>query len=105
MGPMGLLSSYFAGWSVNHFKIKNLMILGFLISAIAPIPAAVMSESTSYWASIFPSCMIGVIGISLVYNVVSISMMASVPPAAKSLAGGTYIVPERYDTRRGRPAC
>lgn len=85
---MGLATSYFAGWSVNHFKIKNLIILGFALSMISAVPAAVMKPTTSYWASVFPASMIGVTGISVVYNVVSISMMSSVPPAAKSLAGG-----------------
>ncbi|KAL7409673.1 major facilitator superfamily domain-containing protein [Mrakia frigida] len=80
MGPMGLLASYFAGWCVV-FPLP-------LLSMISPIPAAVMSRDTSFWASIFPSSILGVVGISIVYNVVSISMMSAVPPAAKSLAGG-----------------
>ena len=67
MGPMGLLASYFAGWSVNHFKIKNLIIFGMLLSMISPIPAAVMTLDTSFWASIFPSSILGVVGISIVY--------------------------------------
>lgn len=67
MGPMGLLASYFAGWSVNHFKIKNLIIFGMLLSMISPIPTAVMKVETNFWASIFPSSILGVVGISIVY--------------------------------------
>ncbi|CDZ97541.1 Predicted transporter (major facilitator superfamily) [Phaffia rhodozyma] len=88
MGVAGALASYTISVSINYVKIKTLMLIGLTICFVSVLPAALVKPDTSFWQGVFPSSMLGVVGISLVYNVVSVSMMSSVPPSAKSLAGG-----------------
>lgn len=84
--------------------------IGLALSFISVIPVAVMKVEHGFWGTVFPGTMIGgassthsglgdrcnrltsisllVIGISIVYNAISVALMASVPPEARSLAGG-----------------
>lgn len=76
-----MLASFFVGWAVNVWNVKRILIAGLALSLASGVSLATMKVTTSYWASVFPTCMLGVVGISLVYNVVSISMMASPDPS------------------------
>lgn len=88
MGVFGFITSIVIGTFIARFQIRTLLILGMLLNTITMIPIAVMQSNSSFWVSAFPVSLMGVVGISITYNTVSIAMMAAVPPAARSLAGG-----------------
>ncbi|GAA5943159.1 hypothetical protein JCM1841_000988 [Sporobolomyces salmonicolor] len=87
-GVVGFIVSIATGYFVERVSIKVITLAGLGISIAATIPVALMTPESSFWAKEFVSSVLGVIGISLTYNVLTIALVGAVPPGAKSLAGG-----------------
>lgn len=84
MCPISIFTCIGIGFAIDRFPPKAILFLGLLAMVLAPISAGVMKPETSFWASVFPVAIIGVAAISVVYNVVSILMLAAVPPYVSS---------------------
>lgn len=80
MCPISIVTCISIGLAIDRYPPKAILFGGLLGCIVTPIPAAVMDADTSFWASVFPVAVIGVAAISIVYNVVSILMLAAVPP-------------------------
>lgn len=59
MGVFGAAASYAIGVGVNYFQIKTLVLVGLALCFISVIPAAVMDPAQGFWATIFPSSILG----------------------------------------------
>ncbi|TIB61369.1 hypothetical protein E3P77_04013 [Wallemia ichthyophaga] len=88
MGAVGIIFSLTVGPIVERFPIKPVLILGYMCLVAAPYPAAFTPVGGSFWAYVLPTAIVGIIGTSYAHNIGTISLVASVPPQAKSLAGG-----------------
>ncbi|KKY24998.1 putative mfs transporter [Phaeomoniella chlamydospora] len=89
MGIAGFTTSITMGSMVDRFNVKHLLLAGTVVCMIAPIPAALIKTGdVDFWKHVFPSSILGVVGVSIVYVSVSVIMLASVPVNVKSLCGG-----------------
>lgn len=88
MGVVGICFSLMVGPLVERFPIKPILIVGYIFLVASPYPAAFTPVHGSFWAYVLPTAIIGIIGVSFAHNVGTIALVASVPPQAKSLAGG-----------------
>ncbi|KAF5346797.1 hypothetical protein D9758_015728 [Tetrapyrgos nigripes] len=88
MGIIGLIANLSAGYAVEKFDMKTLLIFGFLVASLGTLPAAFVKAGDNFFPLVFPTTMLCVIGVSLSYNVASIALVSAVPSTAKSLAGG-----------------
>ncbi|TIB72294.1 hypothetical protein E3Q23_03455 [Wallemia mellicola] len=88
MGAVGICFSLMVGPIVEKFPIKPVLIIGYICLVAAPFPAAFTPVGGSFWAYVLPTAIIGIIGTSFCHNIGTIALVASVPPQAKSLAGG-----------------
>lgn len=86
MCPISIITCISIGLAIDRYPPKAILFGGLLACIVTPIPAAVMGPDTSFWASVFPVAVVGVAAISIVYNVVSILMLAAVPPCAFCLS-------------------
>lgn len=71
MGFVGGATSIMTGRIVHKYSIRTLLAFGMLVCTVTLIPACVMSTHTSFWISVFPSAILGVIGVSIAYNTAS----------------------------------
>jgi predicted MFS family arabinose efflux permease len=71
MGFFGAATSIITGRIVHRYSIRTLLAFGMLVCTVTLIPACVMSPHTSFWISVFPSAILGVIGVSIAYNTAS----------------------------------
>lgn len=81
MGFFGAVTSIITGRVVHKYSIRTLLAFGMLVCTVTLIPSCVMSHNTSFWISVFPSAILGVIGISIAYNTASmwVFLVASFP--------------------------
>ncbi|GAA5878624.1 hypothetical protein JCM1840_003531 [Sporobolomyces johnsonii] len=87
-GVVGFIMCIATSYFVEQVSIKVITLAGLGISIVATIPVALMTPESNFWAKEFVSSVLGVIGIALTYNVLTIALVGAVPPGAKSLAGG-----------------
>ena len=73
MGAIGLIASVATGRVAHAVPVRVLLTTGMLVCAITPIPIAIMKPETSFWLSCFPTSILGVTGISISYNSISIA--------------------------------
>lgn len=89
MGCTGFILSLSMSRLLDRFNTKVLLISGMAICAVAPIPSALMKEGDiNFWKHVFPTTVIGVAGITIVYCTITVVLLASVPLNVKSLCGG-----------------
>lgn len=89
MGATGFCISMAMGYLVDRVNVKFLLLLGMLLSTIAPISAATMTpEDMSFWKHILPASMLGVAGVTVGYCTITVVLLSSVPVNVKSLCAG-----------------
>jgi hypothetical protein len=89
MGLVGGILSVAMGSTVSRFNTKYLVLVGMALCVIAPLPYCFMSPGDiSFWKHVFPTSVIGVVGVTIAYCTVRIFMLSSVPVNAKSLCAG-----------------
>jgi nitrate/nitrite transporter NarK len=77
----GILVNVFAGLVLHRFNNKLLTGIGALAYLGSAILLATMKEGSSYWAFIFPSLLLSVIGADLQFNVANVSLPGPRPPS------------------------
>lgn len=89
MGCTGFVFSLAMSRMLEYFNTKALLITGMAICAIAPIPSALIKDGDiNFWRHVFPTTIIGVAGVTIVYCTITVVLLASVPVNVKSLCGG-----------------
>jgi len=89
MGATGFIFSVSMGYLLEWVDTKLLLLVGLALCTIAPISSAMISEgNTNFWLHIFPTTLIGVAGVTIVYCTMTVALLASVPVNVKSLCGG-----------------
>ena len=91
MGATGFLTGLAMPYLLDHVNTKLLMVVGMVACAAAPISAALLGDSSSgsdFWDHVFPTSIIGVAGVTIVYGTITVVLLASVPVNVKSLCGG-----------------
>lgn len=75
----GILVNIVAGFILHKVNNKILTAIGALAYTIASLLLALMKEDSSYWAFVFPSLILAVVGADLEFNVANVS-----PPSMPS---------------------
>ncbi|UQC76161.1 major facilitator superfamily transporter [Colletotrichum lupini] len=89
MGATGFIFSLSMSRMLEIFNTKLLLVIGMAICAIAPIPSALMrQDDLNFWKHVFPTTVMGVAGVTIVYYTITVVLLASVPVNVKSLCGG-----------------
>lgn len=89
MGATGFCLSMAMGYLVDRVNVKALLLLGMLLSTVAPISAATMTPSDmSFWKHVLPSTILGVAGVTIGYCTITVVLLQSVPVNVKSLCAG-----------------
>lgn len=86
----GILVNIIAGMVLHKVNNKILTGIGALSYLGSALLLANIKEGSSYWAFIFPSLLLSVIGADLQFNVANMYVMSSLPPHQQSLAGGIF---------------
>ena len=71
----GILVNIIAGLILHRVSNKLLAGIGSLAYLGSVLLLAVMEEGSSYWAFIFPSLLLSVIGADLQFNVANVSLL------------------------------
>lgn len=89
MGVTGFCISMLMGHLVDRMNIKFLLMLGMLLSTLAPISAATMApDDLNFWKHILPATVLGVAGVTIGYCTITVVLLSSVPVNVKSLCAG-----------------
>jgi nitrate/nitrite transporter NarK len=75
----GILVNVVAGFILHKVSNKLLAGIGSLAYFLAVLLLATMSEDSSYWAFIFPSLLLSVVGADLQFNVANVCLVVSHP--------------------------
>ncbi|TVY73148.1 putative MFS-type transporter [Lachnellula suecica] len=86
----GIAVNVVAGLILHRVSNKLLMGIGAIAYVGAALLLATMKADSSYWAFIFPSLLLSVVGADLHFNVANMYVMSSLPPGQQSLAGGIF---------------
>ncbi|KIW67534.1 hypothetical protein PV04_06778 [Phialophora macrospora] len=84
----GLILSTVVGFILHLVPGRLLLTLSCLGAIGAELLLALVPEGGNYWAWVFPSCILGTIGIDLAYNLMSVFITTQLPKARQGLAGG-----------------
>ncbi|TEY58622.1 hypothetical protein BOTCAL_0205g00040 [Botryotinia calthae] len=89
MGATGFIFSMSVGKILERYNTKNVLLVGMLMMMASPIPAALLtSTSTSFWSHVLPTSLLVVAAVTIVYCSCTIILLSSVPVSVKSLCGG-----------------
>lgn len=89
MGCTGFIFSLGMSRALEHINTKLLLVVGMTICAIAPIPGAIMkADDLNFWKYVFPTTVLSVAGVTIVYCTITVVLLSSVPINAQSLCGG-----------------
>lgn len=89
MGATGFTISMLMGTLVDRVNIKLLLMLGMLLSTVAPLSAATMApDDLNFWKHILPATVLGVAGVTVGYCTITVVLLSSVPNNVKSLCAG-----------------
>ncbi|KAM0548048.1 hypothetical protein ACHAPJ_010106 [Fusarium lateritium] len=89
MGATGFVTSLAMSKVVQRFNTKALLVVGMAICAIAPVSSALIKdEDKDFWKHVFPTTVLGVFGVTIVYCTITVVLLSSVPNGVKSLCGG-----------------
>ncbi|KAH8682778.1 aminotriazole resistance protein [Tricladium varicosporioides] len=86
----GILINIIAGLILHRVNNRLLTAIGALAYAGSSALYATMGTGSSYWAFIFPSLLLSVVGADFQFNVANMYVMSSLPPHQQSLAGGIF---------------
>ncbi|GHJ84404.1 hypothetical protein NliqN6_0806 [Naganishia liquefaciens] len=104
-GVQGFIITLTCGPLLQRFTTKQIIVTGLGLSILANIPSALVKPYQSFWGSTFLSMMIAVTGVSWAYNVLAISLVASVPAGIKSMSGGLINTAFQIGTAVGLSLC
>ncbi|KAH9832715.1 Major Facilitator Superfamily [Teratosphaeria destructans] len=90
MAVVGFLVNTLAGLTLHRISNKLLMLIGAAAYTVGFLLAALNTHSSSYWAFLFPSFILLVIGADLEFNVANMYVMSSMPAHQQSIAGGIF---------------
>ncbi|KAL1387439.1 major facilitator superfamily transporter [Phyllosticta capitalensis] len=89
MGATGFIFSLSMSRVVEKCNTKATLIVGMIVCAVAPIPAALIKDGDiDFWKHVFPTTILGVAGVTIGYCTITVVLLASVPVNVKSLCGG-----------------
>lgn len=89
MGATGFCLSMLMGTLVDRVNTKVLLLIGMLLSTLAPVSAAIMPlDNPSFWTHILPATILGVAGVTIGYCTITVVLLSSVPDNVKSLCAG-----------------
>ncbi|KAI9827986.1 MAG: hypothetical protein M1819_006829 [Sarea resinae] len=87
---MGIIVNIIAAFILHKVSNKLLMGIGAVSYLISFILLGVQKQHIIYWALIFPSLILVVVGADLEFNVANMYVMSSLPPHQQSIAGGIF---------------
>lgn len=90
MGCTGFVFSLGMSRALEVCNTKWLLVAGMAVCALSPIPGALMSEgdAVSFWRHVFPTTILSVAGVTIVYCTITVVLLASVPVGVQSMCGG-----------------
>ncbi|KAA8575070.1 hypothetical protein MFRU_002g03150 [Monilinia fructicola] len=89
MGATGFIFSMSVGKILERYNTKNVLLIGMLMMMTSPIPAALLtSTSTNFFSHVLPTSLLVVAAVTIVYCSCTIILLESVPTSVKSLCGG-----------------
>lgn len=89
MGCTGFVFSLGMSRALEVCNTKWLLVVGMVVCAISPIPGALMSDGDiSFWKHVFPTSILSVAGVTIVYCTITVVLLASVPVNVQSMCGG-----------------
>ncbi|PQE15954.1 major facilitator superfamily transporter protein [Rutstroemia sp. NJR-2017a BVV2] len=89
MGATGFIFSMSMGKIIERFDTKKVLLVGMLMMIAAPIPSSLIKEGdVSFWSHVFPTTILVVAAVTIVYCSCTIILLSSVPVNVKSLCGG-----------------
>jgi len=88
MAVGGLILSTMVGFILHLVPGRLLLILSCLGAIGSQLLLALVPAGGNYWAWVFPSCLLGTVGIDLAYNLMSVFITTQLPRAKQGLAGG-----------------
>lgn len=89
MGAVGFIFSLGMSRGLEWFNPKWMLVVGMIISSLAPISSALMEPGDlNFWKHVFPTTVMSVAGVTIVYCTITVILLDSVPVNVKSLCGG-----------------
>lgn len=89
MGCTGFIFSLGMSRALEYFNTKWLLVFGMAVCVVAPIPGAIMQAGNiDFWRYVFPTTVLSVAGVTIVYCTITVVLLSSVPVNAQSLCGG-----------------
>ncbi|KAK4240889.1 major facilitator superfamily-domain-containing protein [Achaetomium macrosporum] len=86
----GLIYNVIAGSVLHRINNTLLLVVGSGCYVASNALLAVMQPASPYWAFIFPSLVLGVVGADFQFNVANMYVMQSLPSHQQALAGGIF---------------
>jgi hypothetical protein len=86
----GLLYNIIAGNVLHRINNTFLIALGSASYVASNVLLAVMQPTSPYWAFIFPSLILSVVGADFQFNVANMYVMQSLPSHQQAMAGGIF---------------
>ncbi|MCJ1433734.1 hypothetical protein MMC27_003099 [Xylographa pallens] len=87
---MGTTTNIVAGLILHRVSNKLIMLVGAVCYTVSFLLLALQKQDSSYWAFIFPSLNLMVIGADLEFNVANMYVMSALPAHQQSIAGGIF---------------
>ncbi|POS80623.1 major facilitator superfamily transporter [Diaporthe helianthi] len=90
MGCTGFVFSLAMSRALEVCNTKWLLVAGMGVCAISPVPGALMTDggNISFWKHVFPTSILSVAGVTIVYCTITVVLLASVPVNVQSMCGG-----------------
>ncbi|KAI3391845.1 hypothetical protein diail_6696 [Diaporthe ilicicola] len=90
MGCTGFVFSLGMSRALEVCNTKWLLVAGMAVCALSPVPGALMPGGTavSFWRHVFPTTILSVAGVTIVYCTITVVLLASVPVNVQSMCGG-----------------
>ncbi|RAL07824.1 MFS transporter [Aspergillus homomorphus CBS 101889] len=89
MGAIGFVASMGTGKLLEFVNGKYTLIAGLVLTVVAPIPSSITtSPESSFWINVFPTSLISITAVSLIFVTTSTCILTTVPINVKSLCGG-----------------
>ena len=94
---MGIIVNIIAGLLLHRVSNKILMTIGacsylvaFTLLGTMPYASVSGADGWNYWAFVFPSLIVTVVGADLEFNVANMYVMSALPKEQQSVAGGIF---------------
>ncbi|MCJ1285540.1 hypothetical protein MMC26_004880 [Xylographa opegraphella] len=87
---MGTITNIVAGLILHRVSNKLIVLVGAVCYTVSFLLLALQRRDSSYWAFIFPSLILMVIGADLEFNVANMYVMSALPAHQQSIAGGIF---------------